>query len=624
MNGEQTRLLSAGLFDKVVSKYVVACLAYMNTKDFGLFFSALKAATVKGEKMAGGEPPLNCSLVATRHGLGTLPLDALLDSAGNGAAARQQIMGHARAGENLVGAGGGVAARGCMGSHASSFYFALYCTALHCHREGKFVRSFFSTSSEWDGAPMSEDDESESEHLMTEVYADYGGRLLLPELLKAVSDAAASSDALQLLAMYAVTYDVSDRSLPPPGSVRPASLLARASDKAGANAGAGTPGVSGAALGGGGLFVHNLFSDVNAHIVSSFASWVKAQVAGLATFAKKADPKKCGIIPPIIHFVPLVLRAEALLAALKEPPEGGSVRKDRILRRNRSGFGVYTELADAIDGCLETVANSNPKYTFLVLFQNYGYFATCLEAVAHIPELSDHVGMARHCFEANLAAYAEGVLTSAPFHDCAAYFERVLASKIELEEVQFQSVFSKPNLRKVLKPMTRKAVVTAIGEIARKIRRQLATPPPTTAGLGSDGDGAGANAAFSVEAVWGRVSRTLCSQWAEWERLCDACYGAEESLVLSADEVAELMEAEAQAMVKAAASAAAMASTAHTAASARGAAAKWRAYSESDAGSDAGSDAVPHVGESLRRSSVASSLSRSSVTSAASSARMDV
>ena len=61
----------------MASKYVVACLAYMNTKDFGLFFSALKAATVKGEKMAGGEPPLNCSLVATRHGLGTLPLDAL-------------------------------------------------------------------------------------------------------------------------------------------------------------------------------------------------------------------------------------------------------------------------------------------------------------------------------------------------------------------------------------------------------------------------------------------------------------------------------------------------------------------------------------------------------------------
>ena len=27
---------------------------------------------------------------------------------------------------------------------------------------------------------MSEDDESESEHLMTEVYADYGGWLLLP------------------------------------------------------------------------------------------------------------------------------------------------------------------------------------------------------------------------------------------------------------------------------------------------------------------------------------------------------------------------------------------------------------------------------------------------------------
>lgn len=80
--------------------------------------------------------------------------------------------------------------------------------------------------------------------------------------------------------------------------------------------------------------------------------------------------------------------------------------------------------------------------------------------------------------------YAESVLTSAPFRDCAAYFEQVLASKVSLPEVQYQSSFSKPNVHKVLKPMTHKAVTAAIVDIARKIRRQLATPPATTAGLG--------------------------------------------------------------------------------------------------------------------------------------------
>ena len=86
----------------------------------------------------------------------------------------------------------------------------------------------------------------------------------------------------------------------------------------------------------------------------------------------------------------------------------------------------------------------------------------------------------------------------------------------------------------------------------------------------------GANAAFSVEAVWSQVARTLGGQWGEWERLCEACYGADVALNLSTEQVMEIMSEEAEAMAKAAASAAvATAATVNVVATAS-AASKWQ------------------------------------------------
>ena len=578
------KVLDRGLFDKVIQRYVVRCLSFMNTKDFGDFFSELRAAAAQYEKLHS-KSTTNSRLAAVR-GLGTLPLDELLDT-GCGAAARQQLIGLARAGESI-------ASKPALHGLATSFYYALYCTAMHCHREGNFIRSFFSSTAEAGNEMRSsssvvvvdEHDDSEAEHLMEELYRNQSERLLLPDLAGAVSTAAAHSDALQLLAMLAASYEISDLA-------RPASAEHLRSARTEKNT--ETAAAAQALLAGGGLFFHNLVSDVIAEIRREFKSWTDGQVRDLGRFARNADPKKCGIIAPIINFVPLVLRAEALLQPMSEE------RRNAILRRDGSGYGVYTQLVDAIDDCLETVANANEKYTYLVLFQNYGYFATCLRAVAHIPELSDHVELARRCFESNLDAYAESVLTSPPFHDCAGYFQRVLGSKVDLPEVQYQSAFSKPNVRKVLKPMTHKAVQVAISEIARKIRRQLATPPATTAGMGEPGSPGGANAAFSVEEVWGRVAQTLGAQWQDWERLCATCYGADVALALSAEQVMSLMEQEAETMAKAAASAAkATAATAHVV-TAASAASKWRKNAHHQAGAVSDADA-PAEGTGRRNS----------------------
>ena len=391
---------------------------------------------------------------------------------------------------------------------------------------------------------VNEHDDNEAEHLMEELYRNQSERLLLPDFVGAVSTAASDPDALQLLSMLSATYEIFDLATPATakrlGNARAGKDSRKETEKHRDRQ---------SVLAGGGLFVHNLLSDIISEIRREFQSWISGQIKDLKRFARSADPKKCGIIPPIVNFVPLVLRMEALLESVSEN------RRNSVLQRDDRGCGVYTELVDAIDDCLKTVADASEKYTFLVLFQNYGYFATCLRAVTHIPELCGHMELARRCFEINLDAYAKSVLTSPPFHGCAEYFQRVLASKVDLPEVQFQSAFSKPNVRNVLKPLTLKAVQVAISDIARKIRRQLATPPATTAGIGEPGS-PGANAGFSVEAVWRRVAQTLTAQWEEWQRLCNMCYGTDVALALTSEQVMALMDEEGRQMAKAAASAA--------------------------------------------------------------------
>eukprot|EP01043_Picozoa_sp_COSAG02_P013212 COSAG02_NODE_525_length_20713_cov_5.808286_4_plen_1010_part_00 len=552
------KVLDRGMFDKVIQRYVVRCLSFMNTKDFGDFFSRLRDVTAQYDRQHS-KTKVNSRLVAA-NGLGALQLDELL-TVDCGPAEKQQLVGLARAGEWI----GNKPTLQCL---VASFYYALYCTALHCNREGNFIRSLFSSTANASAALQSlndlvvvnEHDDIEAEHLMEELYSNQSERLLLPNFVGAVSTAASDPDALQLLEMLTAAYEIADLARVTPAKQHPGS---QAEDTA-------KPTTTHSVLAGGGLFFHNLLSDVIAEIRREFKSWIAGQVKDLARFARTVDPKKCGIIPPIINFVPLVLRVEALVQPMSQE------RRDSILQRDDSGCGMYTQLVDAIDDCLEAVANANVKYTFLLLFQNYGYFATCLRAVAHIPELCDHVELARRCFESNLDAYAANVLMSPPFHGCAQYFQTVIASKVELPEVQFQSAFSKPNVQKVLKPMTRKAVQAAISEIARTIRRQLATPPATTAGIGEPGSPGGANAAFSVEAVWDRVSQTLGAQWQEWQRLCEMCYGSGIALALSAEQVMSLMDEEASQMARAAAnSAVGVAGTARVVAASK-AASQWR------------------------------------------------
>lgn len=383
------KVLDRALFDKVLQKYVVPCLGFINTKDFGKFFGALRTAAGQHDKQHS-KAVVSSALTAAR-GLGTLPVDELLDTGRTGAA-RQQLIGFGMAGE-------WIGSKPALHGLSTSFYYGLYCTALHCHREGNFVRSFFSSAAAENVAGLvvvDEHDDSEAEHLMEELYGPQfrPERLLLPELVGAVNTAAAHPDALQLLTMLAASYSISDLALPASrgsvGSTRPKDSNAEAAAAADA---AAVP------LAGGGLFFHNLASDVIATIKLGFESWVDGQVKDLSRFARSANPKTCGIIPPIINFVPLVLRAEALLQPLS------AERRDEVLRRDANGYGVYTLLIDAIEDCLETVANAKEDYSSLVRFQNYGYFATCLQAVAHVPELSENVTFARDCFEMNLDAY---------------------------------------------------------------------------------------------------------------------------------------------------------------------------------------------------------------------------
>ena len=94
--------------------------------------------------------------------------------------------------------------------------------------------------------------------------------------------------------------------------------------------------------------------------------------------------------------------------------------------------------------------------------------------------------------------------------------------------------------------------------------------------MGEPGSPGGANAAFSVDAVWGRVVQTLGAQWQEWQRLCEMCYGSDVALALTADQVMSLMDEQASKTAKAAANAAAAnANTAHVVTASR-AASTWR------------------------------------------------
>ena len=52
------KVLDRGMFDKVIQKYVVRCLSFMNTKDFGDFFSKLRDAAAARDLDLPHAPPL--------------------------------------------------------------------------------------------------------------------------------------------------------------------------------------------------------------------------------------------------------------------------------------------------------------------------------------------------------------------------------------------------------------------------------------------------------------------------------------------------------------------------------------------------------------------------------------
>ena len=261
------KALDRNLFDKVVGKYVVSGLANLNFKDFGRYFSMLKAcidkknvtscnltsnkglgyATGAGAAAPPSAPEMergstdsdsisatsttpSTTMSSQRGGLGgahggSVTAEAL--QAEEDTLAR--ITGLARAGEKL----------GESVSYSNGFFYALHTTVQHCNREGEFIRSCFESplkTVDKFARPIGIDN-SEVDRLMEEMFSG----LVKPELVRLI-EKAEQADALQLLAMLRHVYEwdvvISERSLrdiPAFGNVTQAGLyhLAQAMTVAG-------------------------------------------------------------------------------------------------------------------------------------------------------------------------------------------------------------------------------------------------------------------------------------------------------------------------------------------------------------------------------------------------------
>lgn len=205
------------------------------------------------------------------------------------------------------------------------------------------------------------------------------------------------------------------------------------------------------------------------------------------------------------------------------------------------------------------MASSDERYLYLVRMENYRYLHETLRRVAHIGELASSMRMAEQCCELNRQAYVKLLLhRHACFASVHAYFEQLLASKIELAEVQYQAAFARPALGRALHTVRPEAVRKAVAALRGKLRRQLTDdqltrPPPPPPDWDDDSEeeeepepeeeepeeGGGrprprrrrrprtpeSPPPSGLALVWGALSETLLQRWREYERLCRSCYG---------------------------------------------------------------------------------------------------
>ena len=180
----------------------------------------------------------------------------------------------------------------------------------------------------------------------------------------------------------------------------------------------------------------------------------------------------------------------------------------------------------------QATANRDERYRYVVLMENFHYLHTAMQAVAHLDEIVQSMGIAQQCFAANMAAYANMILDR-QFSSTAKLFYQIKASKVELDEVQYQAVFSKLAASKVLRSVEPSSMRKSIADIYKKVKRQI-TDKGTTATLGE-------SASDMIAVAWAEIVEALCTRWKEYDRLCAACYANEPGMPLSVAQVRRLM-----------------------------------------------------------------------------------
>jgi hypothetical protein len=321
--------------------------------------------------------------------------EGLVGSRHHGQGAVARLIGLARAGEQLPTqpSSSSSSSRGARSSRsrqtllpiALGFFYALRVTVQHCNREGRFLRSLFSTPDAAAAAaaqtthaeeqqeeekeevqpPPSGDagavaprsssptaaaaaaaaataaaeaaeaeaDAAEAERLLEELF----GPSLKPELLAMVAHAERSAP-LQLLEMLAFAHDRATQlagTAAASSSASSSSLPAPASSST-TDIGAAT--LAAAAAAGGGLFVRNLLADVGAEIVTAFGRYVGRQISDMRSWAKSVTAKRCGILAPCAHCTRPRAHAPPATIGAAAAPRCGPRSRRRRRRRRRVGL----------------------------------------------------------------------------------------------------------------------------------------------------------------------------------------------------------------------------------------------------------------------------------------------
>ena len=257
-------------------------------------------------------------------------------------------------------------------------------------------------------------------------------------------------------------------------------------------------------------FAVDFLDGVRQHVQAGFSRFITEQtqaVDGVATTAKRVGILGC------IRKLPFFIRRVELALS-----EAGAVED--------SLGDTYEKLLISSLQCLHKIARSDPKYTNVIQMENYHYFYTQLQAI-HVDAIANRVGVARTTYEEQAGLYTRLILDKW-FAGPLGFFngvERALET-LPASEIQFQIALSKPALRKALKGVSRPWLEKALGEMVKKMHRQLSPEEQL------------------MPVIWQRLVAALTDEWSRCGKILSECYGNEKLPISESELLASLNSAQ--------------------------------------------------------------------------------